>query len=129
MSSAVLFAYGTLLDAEIWRRVVGESLPNLPGKCRGFAAYWVDGAEYPGMIAESPATETLGRAFLGVENSVLARLDAYEGQHYTREIVEVDCSDGLTRRCWTYLWKKEFAHLLTTARWPTPPDLQYEPTH
>ena len=83
-----LFVYGTLMFPEVWRRVAGGEHRRQSATLRNYAAYRVRGEPYP-VLAPAPGATVSGAIVYGVEDDVLTRLDAYEGDLYVRIDVEV----------------------------------------
>ncbi|MEM8866001.1 MAG: gamma-glutamylcyclotransferase family protein [Planctomycetota bacterium] len=111
-----LFTYGTLQFEEVWLRVAGVRLPKQPGTLSGFAAYRVQDAEYPGITAEVEAVTT-GTIYYQLDQRILARLDAFEGEDYERQEVSVKCENGATLPCQTYVIPPTNRQLLTSEAW------------
>lgn len=73
---------------EVWRRVAGGEHRRQSATLRNYAAYRVRGEPYP-VLAPAPGATLSGAIVYGVEDDVLTRLDAYEGDLYVRIDVEV----------------------------------------
>jgi gamma-glutamyl AIG2-like cyclotransferase len=78
-----LYAYGTLQVPEIFRRIVGRSLPSHPARLEGYARYRVCDRVYPAIV-EQPGGCVTGVVYSGLERAELERLDWYEGDLYER---------------------------------------------
>ncbi len=85
-SSTALFAYGTLVFPEVWRRVTGdtEARRSEHATLEGFALLRVKDAEFPGIVADKKAPPVSGVLYYDLDEEVLARLDAYEDSFYER---------------------------------------------
>ena len=98
---ARLFFYGTLLDPDIRRKVIGRVLP--PGQLRpatlaGFRRVRAAGKWFP-MLAPGLAGDTVaGVLALGLTGPELKRVVAYEGDGYGLKRVTVRLGDGTTAR-------------------------------
>lgn len=91
-----LFFYGTLLDAEIRRAVVGRDLADLrPASVIGFCRRPAKGRSYPVLVHRHGA-RVGGLAVGDIDRAVLLRLCAYEGCEY--RLASVTLLDGDGRR-------------------------------
>ncbi|MEM6328720.1 MAG: gamma-glutamylcyclotransferase family protein [Planctomycetota bacterium] len=111
-----LFTYGTLQLEEVWQRIAGVAATTMPARAEGYAVYRVAGHDFPGMIAQPGATAA-GVVYLGVDTPAIARLDAYEGDSYTRQHVIATGGDGRQRPCAAYIIPPQHAGLLTDEPW------------
>ena len=85
-----VFAYGTLRDPAVFRRVAGSDAPlarALPAILPGFRRVTLRGTPYPTLLREAGA-ETDG-LMLTVGPAMLRRLHAYEGPAYRFRRVHV----------------------------------------
>jgi gamma-glutamylcyclotransferase (GGCT)/AIG2-like uncharacterized protein YtfP len=99
-----LFTYGSLMFAPVWERVTGPrglGARSVAGSVHGWAAFAVRGEVFPGLSVK-PGTTTSGRVYLDLPPDVIARLDAFEGDFYVREKIEVTLEDG------TVLWAQVY---------------------
>jgi len=96
-----LFAYGTLLDERMQRRVFGRVLVAMSARLPGWrvAPRLVRG-RYPGIVREAGATAA--GAVLKINSAELARADAYEGALYARCRVSA-CARSRIVRAWVYV--------------------------
>ena len=85
-----LFVYGTLLDPWIRRRVLGRNhrLVIQQAVLRGHRIMRIRAKPYPNA-QRCPGSHAQGQMLCGLSPSLLARLDAYEGDEYTRIPVRV----------------------------------------
>lgn len=111
-----VFTYGTLQLEEVWRRVALRRFATVAGHVDGFAAYRIQGVDYPGMTRRGDAV-TRGTVYLGVDADALARLDRFEGTEYQRWTVPVQCEDGIVRDCQAYVVPSASAAPLTDEPW------------
>jgi gamma-glutamylcyclotransferase (GGCT)/AIG2-like uncharacterized protein YtfP len=115
--SQYLFAYGTLqpgLAPTKIARVAEKLRPLGEGFVRG-VLYDLGG--YPGALADPGAKGRISGTVMGLpeDESVLARLDAYEGfdpqspetSEYIRERQIVELKAGGTVECWFYRYNRE----------------------
>lgn len=110
------FTYGSLMSADIMDAVCGVRAAASPARLDGFARHPVIGQEYPGMVP-SPGGGVEGVLYLDLPDAAWLRLDAFEGDEYARETVEVALADGRRLAAWTYVFKPELAARLGAGEW------------
>jgi gamma-glutamylcyclotransferase (GGCT)/AIG2-like uncharacterized protein YtfP len=88
-----LFAYGTLMFPEIWRRVVGRDFATLPATLAGYAVYHVANGVYPVMVAADADSPVSGLIYVDVDVASMALLDEYESDLYDRVAVIASADD------------------------------------
>ncbi len=119
----LLGVYGTLLDAEVRRLVLGRCQAR-PALLVGWERVFVAGQVYPGVRPCAGAlTDIL--VLQGLSARALARGDAFEGAEYGRQMLPVQYKDGssgqamiyvptasvrLSDRRWRYDWPWRIAH-------------------
>jgi len=96
-----LGVYGTLLDAEVRRLVLGRCRPRA-AVLEGWERVYVAGEPYPGIRACAGA-ETDVRVLEGLGAKALARGDAFEGAEYERRVLAVRFADGSTGEAMFYI--------------------------
>jgi gamma-glutamylcyclotransferase (GGCT)/AIG2-like uncharacterized protein YtfP len=112
-----LFAYGTLMCADIMRTVSGcPELAGTAGLLRDHARLCVRGEHYPGLVPR-PGASVEGFVYHAVPADAWARLDRFEGDMYVRAGVEVVLADATVRRVQTYLVRPGLAGLLEDRVW------------
>ncbi|MEM9353020.1 MAG: gamma-glutamylcyclotransferase family protein [Planctomycetota bacterium] len=111
-----VFAYGTLMFPEVWRRIVGQERSGKKARVEGFALYRVQNAVFPGMIHEAGA-EVWGVVFEDIDEETLFELDAYESDFYKREVVEAVAADGRTYDCEAFIVPQSHRAALTEQPW------------
>jgi gamma-glutamylcyclotransferase (GGCT)/AIG2-like uncharacterized protein YtfP len=112
------FFYGTLMDADIRRAVLGERAPEtvepatLPGYRRCAAA---NGA-YP-VIVKANGYEVRGVVARGLDKTAQARLNRYEGDEY--ELIDVAVRTPTKSELWVaaYVPGKKNAPALSPGEW------------
>lgn len=102
MSSHV-FTYGSLMFDAVWSRVVQGRYRSIEGSVAEHARFAIDGEDYPGMVPHGNV-QTTGLLYLDVDAVDLARLDAFEGDDYRREVVTVAAADGVAREAQSYIY-------------------------
>jgi gamma-glutamylcyclotransferase (GGCT)/AIG2-like uncharacterized protein YtfP len=112
-----LFAYGTLMCADIMRAVSGCPEPaGSPGRLRDHCRLCVRGEHYPGLVPR-PGASVEGIVYRAVPADAWARLDRFEGDMYVRAGVDVELADASIRRVQTYLVRPELAACLEDRVW------------
>ncbi|MEM9025462.1 MAG: gamma-glutamylcyclotransferase family protein [Verrucomicrobiota bacterium] len=100
-----LFVYGTLMEPEVLRRLLGHVLEMRPAVIRGYRRFRVRNAVYPGIVAASPESSTTGKILSGLLESDWKTLDAFEGDEYERLLVETSLESGETIPAATYVFR------------------------
>jgi gamma-glutamylcyclotransferase (GGCT)/AIG2-like uncharacterized protein YtfP len=117
MGGMNVFAYGTLMYPEVWRTVVGQSHATVSGRLAGHSIYRVCDAVFPGIVLDASGGPVVGVVHLDIDSEVLERLDRFEDDFYCRELVTIDCDDGLARQAFAYVVPQEYRHVLTSELW------------
>lgn len=92
------FFYGTLMDPEVAREILGRPLTGFnprAGVLEGYRKLYVAGATYPGLheIPEGRATGIVVDRITALE---VSRLSRYEGKEYRTEVRPIQLEDGQT---------------------------------
>jgi gamma-glutamylcyclotransferase (GGCT)/AIG2-like uncharacterized protein YtfP len=112
-----LFAYGTLMCADIMRAVSGYPEPaRSTGLLRDHCRLCVRGQHYPGLVPH-PGASVEGIVYPAVPEDAWARLDRFEGDLYVRTSVDVELPDATIRRVHTYLVRPELTGCLEDRVW------------
>lgn len=101
-----IFTYGSLMFPEIWQRVVRGNCRSATATLPGFARYALADDTYPGMVAQAEASVE-GVLYYDVAPQDLAALDAFEGNEYRREDVNVVIESGESVIACTYIFLAE----------------------
>lgn len=101
---------------DIMWAVSGRSVTGEPATLAGFARRAVRDEDYPGIRPDADASVE-GVLYRDIDTAALARLDAFEGEQYRRETVEVSLADGSRVTADTYAIKAEYAALLLPVDW------------
>ncbi|HVU17796.1 MAG TPA: gamma-glutamylcyclotransferase family protein [Candidatus Didemnitutus sp.] len=103
MRSPRLFAYGTLLDGTIQRRVFGRTVAPAPASVAGWRVMpTLVRARYPGVVRADRA-ETRG-GILVLRSGELTKADAYEDAPRLYRRCRVTARSGRASvRCWMYV--------------------------
>lgn len=111
-----LFVYGTLMLDEVWDRLIRHKHQKLDATVHGFARYTVTGEVYPGLRHKLHG-KVHGVLVRGLNKNELNVIDRFEGQYYTRKRIVADVDSFGKVSCETYLFKKNYLHLLSTTEW------------
>ena len=92
-----LFVYGTLKDPEVRRKVIGRLVAGQAERVEGFflSDITIDGQQFPVMLQGRGSVEGV---LLKVRPDELEKIDAYEGESYWRDRVQL--ASG--RKAWAY---------------------------
>lgn len=91
--SVALFAYGTLMFAQVRRLHSRRVLAAEPATLAGHARHALRGASYPGIVPDAGGV-VRGLLVRGVSPALLAKLDRWEGAEYQRRPVRVALASG-----------------------------------
>lgn len=90
------FFYGTLMDPEIVRAVIGRPLSGLSprvARLEGYKRVYVAAATYPALIADSD-TSLEGIVVSRISPIEISRITRYEGADYQARLTTVQTLDG-----------------------------------
>jgi len=92
---------------EIWQRVACVTsrgdYRSAPATAQGYARYALIDDTYPGMIA-SPQATVEGVLYFDVDAQDVAALDAFEGNEYRRDLINVVINSGEIVIACTYIF-------------------------
>lgn len=112
-----VFAYGTLMDADIMKHVSGIAERGKNAVLRGYRRYKVHGEQYPGIICENGG-EVEGILYSDISDEALRNLDIFEGEMYSREKVQVVLNrEAGNVEAMVYVVKPEHADKLIKKPW------------
>lgn len=100
-----LFVFGTLLNVNVRRRVLGRIISDraLPvAAARGFDRFYIQNRSYP-MLKPCPAGRVTGAILGRLSAPDWKRLDDYEGPEYGRAPIAVWRKSGKRQVVWAYL--------------------------
>lgn len=110
------FFYGTLIDADVRRLVLGRAAPDTiePAIVRGWHRVKLAGVTYPGLVRDAKGTVE-GVLVRGLGAAAKRRLVRYEGDEY--DMIEVDAvtATGGSRRARMFVAGKALKP--ATGRW------------
>lgn len=89
------FFYGTLIDPDVRRLVLGRRAPTEvePARLAGWRRVPVAGTTYPAIVRD-PLAVVDGILVRGLDAGALALLERYEGSEYEVLLVEVETASG-----------------------------------
>ena len=111
-----LLAYGTLMCDDIMAEISGSHHSPVSATLRGYRRMCVKGEHYPALVPDSPG-HVEGVVYLDVSATAWDRLDLFEGEMYSRKIVQVELNDGHAVSAETYVARAEFRDYLVDAEW------------
>jgi gamma-glutamylcyclotransferase (GGCT)/AIG2-like uncharacterized protein YtfP len=96
-----LFVYGSLMDPEVRRAVLGRDVEVIPDSVRGYrlARIWYGKDTYPVVIEDRDCEEIIEGGVISVSKDDLAALDRYEGPFYRRDLVRLRSG----KETWVYV--------------------------
>lgn len=112
------FFYGTLMDADIRRAVLGDRAPDTvePATLLGYRRVAAANGAYP-MLLKANGYEVDGVVARGLDKVARARLDRYEGDEY--ELIDVDVATREKRdlRALVYMPARDNAPRMSLGPW------------
>jgi gamma-glutamylcyclotransferase (GGCT)/AIG2-like uncharacterized protein YtfP len=111
-----LFAYGTLRCQEIMRAVCGQPFVGRAATLENYRVLKVRGEVYPGMI-KSPGFVARGVVYQNIGARHFEALDAFEGEMYEKQRIQIQLEDGDTGTAFAYLVKESYEKYLEPVAW------------
>lgn len=112
-----LFAYGTLMSEDIFLRVTGcHEGRAVEAFLKNYQRYAVKGESYPGIVQQNKAI-VRGKLYFDLPEDSWQRLDEFEGEMYTRRLVQVSCGDDALFDAAAYVVRSESVDLLSGSLW------------
>jgi len=112
-----LFTYGSLMFEPIWSKLVSGHYRASPAILTNFVRRCIKGDSYPIIFKGSPSDTVEGVLYRNITAEDLTRLDAFEGDYYTREAVTLQLPDGCAFPAQTYVLKDRYRHLADEQEW------------
>lgn len=94
----------------------GTRLSAVPATLPGYRRLRVRGEHYPAVVPDAD-TQVEGVVYLNVPEAAWARLDQFEGEMYSREIVQIRLADSTTIPAETYVFQASFTDCLDDTAW------------
>ncbi len=101
----------------VWSRVVIGNYRYMPGVIFGVQRRCIREKTYPGLIETRESDSVNGLIYFDVSHEDICRLDMFEGNFYQRCKKPCKLEDGKIVDTDTYLFRKEFYHLLENKPW------------
>ena len=111
-----LFAYGTLMCEDIMLEVSGCQLTPVPGTLKNYSRRKVKGEQYPAIMPHKHS-DVKGVVYQNVTDSGWERLDAFEGEMYARQSVQIELDERTILSAETYVVRSEFLEHLEQTEW------------
>lgn len=112
-----IFAYGSLMFAPVWTRVVAGSYESCPAILHSHQRFAVKGEEYPVAVPASPEHSIPGMLYLGVTPQDVAKLDDFEGEYYVRSNTSVATNTGDMFDAEVYILRPQYQHIAAPNEW------------
>jgi gamma-glutamylcyclotransferase (GGCT)/AIG2-like uncharacterized protein YtfP len=111
---AHLFTYGSLMFEDVWNRLVRGHYLSQHATLNGFARRSVKEDEYPVIFQANEQVEGVVYYDISAEDMVI--LDAFEGEYYARQEVELWVKNEPIRAC-VYVLKEEHFDIIDPKPW------------
>jgi gamma-glutamylcyclotransferase (GGCT)/AIG2-like uncharacterized protein YtfP len=94
-----LFIYGTLIDPEIQKSILGRIINGIPNILEGYekSEIEIEGEKYPLTVQNK--NEIVEGLVIDINDDELKKIDEYEGVEYKR--IEIVLQSGIS--AWVYL--------------------------
>ncbi len=112
----VLFAYGTLMCPDIMQAVAKQHYKSSKAMVTGYRRLKVRNQHYPGLIPLA-GTSVEGRAYFNISPASWRQLDLFEGEMYSRQIIEIMLENSTVISAFTYIVRERYHTYLTTDDW------------
>lgn len=111
---AHLFTYGSLMFEDVWNRLVRGHYLSQQATLHGFARRSIKHDEYPVIFHADEQVE--GVVYYDINEEDMRILDAFEGEYYERQDVELSVKDTSVRAC-VYVLKERYFDLIDQKPW------------
>ena len=111
-----LFAYGTLMCAEIMEEVAGCRPVFCQGTLKDYCRRALRGEHYPAIVPLD-GDRVPGVLYLDLSAAAWERLDRFEGEMYLRRPVQIEVDQGGLQPAETYVLHPDFGDRLTADPW------------
>lgn len=111
---AHLFTYGSLMFEDVWNRLVRGHYLSQQATLHGFARRSIKQDEYPVIFHADEQVE--GVVYYDISEEDMRILDAFEGEYYERQDVELIVKDAPVRAC-VYVLKEAYFDLIDPKPW------------
>lgn len=110
------FVYGSLMFDAVWDKLIRRRYRKQWARLDGYTRLRVTGEVYPGLVASDTGSVD-GVVIEGVSNDDIFLLDRFEGEYYSRQPVTVVTRNNEPYEAQTYVFREEFAFLLSDCEW------------
>jgi len=97
-------------------KVTGKRFASDAAVLPGYQSFLIRGHSYPGMLYTGESW-TSGKVYYDIDDTVLALVDAFEGEYYRREIVRPVLEDGTELEAFSYILADSLHYLLSDKPW------------
>ena len=111
-----LFTYGSLMCDDIMHRVAGDCTTMGRATLENYRCLAVRDEDYPAIVKKDGYC-TRGTLYDSITPEGFVNLDDFEGEMYERIVVTVTSASGQSFQAYTYVFRPQFAHLLTDTEW------------
>lgn len=111
-----LFAYGTLMCPDIMQAVAGKAFKGVKATLKEYRRLTVKNQHYPGLTPHAGGSVE-GIVYFDVSAASWQRLDLFEGDMYSLDLVELELVDGSIISANTYVVKEVYRKNLTETDW------------
>jgi gamma-glutamylcyclotransferase (GGCT)/AIG2-like uncharacterized protein YtfP len=112
-----LFVYGSLMFDVVWQHIARTSNPGVPATAHSWSVRSLQGVSYPGLIPAPPDSLASGLLRTNVSPAALARLDAFEGPDYLRQLITITLPDSSPSLAWAWIVSPAAMHLVLPETW------------
>jgi gamma-glutamylcyclotransferase (GGCT)/AIG2-like uncharacterized protein YtfP len=112
-----LFAYGTLMFPEVWRRVVGRDFPMQRATVGGYVALRAKGQLFPVLVRGEAGETVTGVVYFDLEEGVFEVLDEFESDLYERVSLNAVLDDGRELTCQAYVLPERNRRFASSEPW------------
>ena len=96
-----IFVYGSLMNEEVLKTLLNRVPPLTNGRLEGYSRFSLRHVHYP-AIKENSGGLTMGK-LMKINDQELKIFDEFEGQEYTRELVEIKIENESTQNAYVYI--------------------------
>lgn len=111
-----LFCYGSLQLQAVIKAVTGREFEGQRATLQDFAMFRVKAAEYPGIIPKRDCMIS-GVVYRDLDSSNFRALDAFEGDQYYRQLVDIIREGNQGLKAWVYTIRDDKMDQLTREPW------------
>ncbi|MBF0289596.1 MAG: gamma-glutamylcyclotransferase [SAR324 cluster bacterium] len=98
------------------REVSGGNFSHVSGILKNYSRRSVRGEYYPALLSHT-GSSVEGVVYTNVTKEAWIRLDRFEGEMYTRQLVQIELNDGIALPAFTYIVHKNYLDRLDLTEW------------